>query len=128
MSAIDYQTVRHPILYCVGKDGPLFSVQIAVDQAGAGTPANIGWAIQYVPAGASPQALTFNQTTSGDLCNSNQFILGAGIFQTNNAPNSFYARGHVMNDGDQIFLSVQPLSAVTTTELNALINYGMSTK
>jgi len=55
--------------------------QIAADSASPNQgPQNIGWAVQYVPAGASPQALTFNQTTSGDLCNSNQFILGAGIF------------------------------------------------
>jgi len=43
--------------------------QIAADSSqSAFGPENIGWAIQYVPAGATPQALNFNQTTSGDLC------------------------------------------------------------
>jgi len=103
--------------------------QIAADQTtNAFAPANIGWALQYVPAGGSPQILSFNQTTSGDLAQSNQFILGAGIFQTNNAPNQFYARGHIMNDGDQIYLSVQPLTVDATSTLNALINYGIQTK
>ena len=47
----------------------------------------------------------FNQETSGDLCAANQFILGSGIFQSDNAPNAFYAKGHVLNDGDRIVLS-----------------------
>jgi len=58
--------------------------QVAVDHktTDAQLIQNIGWAVQYVPAGSNAQTLNFHQATAGDLCLSNQFILATGIFQS----------------------------------------------
>jgi len=79
--------------------------QIAAYDAAETQSLPIGWAMQYVPSGQSAQALTFNQATTGTLAASNQYILGSGVFLTDNAPNMFYSRGHKLNDGDQIIIS-----------------------
>jgi hypothetical protein len=98
---------------------------VTSDAAFTGPP--IGWAIQYVPAGSNPQVCAFNQATSGTLVPSNQFILGAGVFQADNAPNAFYAHGHKLDDGDQIYMSLQSLSAFAIT-CNGIFRYTITTK